>query len=55
MGTLSRVLVFHRLVHAVVGSMAISGEYDFEAVAQAVDTAPKRGEGLADAFDLGNF
>ncbi len=55
MGTLSRVMVFHRLVHAVVTSLSISGEQDFAAVAQAVDSAPTRGEGLADAFDLGDF
>jgi len=51
----NRVLVFHRMAHAVVTSLAISGHQDFSQVAQALDEAPKVGEGLADAFDLGDF
>ncbi|MDH3231259.1 MAG: YjgN family protein [Alphaproteobacteria bacterium] len=52
---LNRVLVFHRMAHAVVTSLALSGTQDFSKVAQALDEAPKLGEGLADAFDLGDF
>jgi len=52
---LNRVLVFHRMAHAVVTSLALTGTQDFSQVAQALDEAPKVGEGLADAFDLGDF
>lgn len=55
MQTLGRVMVFHRLAHAVVTTLALTGDQDFRQVAQALDTAPSTGEGLADAFDLGNF
>lgn len=52
---LNRVLVFHRMAHAVVTSLALTGSQDFSHVTQALDEAPKVGEGLADAFDLGDF
>ena len=52
---LNRVLVFHRMAHAVVTSLALTGVQDFSQVTQALDEAPKMGEGLADAFDLGDF
>jgi uncharacterized membrane protein YjgN (DUF898 family) len=52
---MNRVLVFHRMAYAVVTSLAITGGQDFTEVAQALDKAPKVGEGLADAFDLGDF
>lgn len=52
---MNRVLVFHRMAHAVVTSLVITGGQDFSQVAQALDEAPKVGEGLADAFDLGDF
>ena len=53
--TLSRVMVFHRLARAVVASLAITGTQDFSQVTQALDSSPRLGEGLADAFDLGDF
>jgi len=53
--TLSRVMVFHRLARAVVSSLAITGARDFSQVTQALDSSPRLGEGLADAFDLGDF
>lgn len=53
--TLSRVMVFHRLARAVVSSLALTGAQDFSRVAQALDSSPRLGEGLADAFDLGDF
>jgi len=53
--TLGRVMVFHRLARAVVTSLAITGTQNFEQVGQALDSAPRFGEGLADAFDLGDF
>jgi uncharacterized membrane protein YjgN (DUF898 family) len=52
---LNRVFVFHRMAHAVVTSLALTGTQDFSQVTQALDEAPKLGEGLADAFDLGDF
>ncbi len=52
---LGRILVFHRLARAVVASLTLTGAQDFSQVAQALDTAPRAGEGLADAFDLGDF
>ena len=53
--TLGRVMVFHRLARAVVGSLALTGAQNFSQVTQALDTSPRLGEGLADAFDLGDF
>lgn len=55
LGVLSRVMIFHRMAHAVVTSMAIKGAGDLSTVTQALGTAPSAGEGLADAFDLGDF
>lgn len=55
LGVLSRVMIFHRMARAVVSSMAIAGAGDLSMVTQALGTAPKAGEGLADAFDLGDF
>lgn len=52
---LNRVFVFHRMAHAVVTSLALTGAQDFSQVTRALDEAPKLGEGLADAFDLGDF
>lgn len=54
-GVLSRVMVFHRMAHAVVSTLGVTGSQDLSQVSQALDTAPSRGEGLADAFDLGDF
>lgn len=53
--TLSRVMVFHRLARAVVSSLVLTGTQDFGQVTQALDSSPRLGEGLADAFDLGDF
>lgn len=54
-GVMSRVLVFHRMARAVVSTLAIAGAENFATVAQSLDRAPTYGEGLADAFDLGDF
>lgn len=53
--TLGRVMIFHRLARAVVSSLALTGAQDFSRVAQALDSSPRLGEGLADAFDMGDF
>lgn len=55
LGVLARVMIFHRMARAVVSSMAIAGAGDLSTVTQALDAAPASGEGLADAFDLGDF
>ena len=52
---LNRVLIFHRMAGAVVTSLTLTGTQDFSQVTRALDEAPKLGEGLADAFDLGDF
>jgi len=54
-GVMSRVLVFHRMARAVVTTLSIAGAANLAAVAQSLDSGPKQGEGLADAFDLGDF
>lgn len=51
----SRVFLFHRMAHAVVTTLALVGHQDFSQITQALDEAPSIGEGLADAFDLGDF
>lgn len=53
--TLARVMIFHRIARAVVTSLALTGTQDFSRVTQAIDSSPRLGEGLADAFDLGDF
>lgn len=52
---LSRIMVFHRLARTVITSLALTGVQDFSQVTQALDSSPRLGEGLADAFDLGDF
>jgi hypothetical protein len=55
MGIFSRVFLFHRIVGAVVRSTSLKGEPDFEEILQSTQKAPGRGEGLADAFDVGGL
>ncbi len=42
-----------RTFRYVAGRLAIKGETDFEAIRQSLAAAPARGEGLAEAFDVG--
>lgn len=45
-----------RLWKRIANRLSLSGEFDFEAVRQSMEAAPKQGEGLADGLDLGaNF
>ena len=55
MSVFNRVFLFHRILGAVVRSTGISGEPDFDAILQSTLESPGRGEGLADAFDVGGL
>ncbi len=55
MGILNTMMVTHRLLRAICRSLTVVGEQDFAAIAQSRLAAPGRGEGLADAFDVGDF
>lgn len=49
-----RVIVFmHPFIRVVCTSLTIHGEADFSAIAQSRQAGPARGEGLADALDVG--
>jgi hypothetical protein len=43
-----------RLWRYIFKRLEAEGEIDIEAVRQNADRGPKAGEGLADAFDIGN-
>ncbi len=47
------MLVTHRFLNLVADRLAIEGEADLESIVQNLQTAPKTGEGLADALDVG--
>ena len=50
---LQTILLVHPLFGAIVGSVSVVGEEDFATIAQSPQAAPGRGEGLADALDVG--
>ena len=50
---LQTLLLVHPLFGEIFGSVSIIGEGDFATIAQSRQTAPGRGEGLADALDVG--
>ncbi len=52
-GVLHVILVLRRLVMRICESLKISGEVDFERIKQSPLAGPGRGEGLADALDVG--
>ncbi len=54
-GVLRIVLLVHPLIHRLAESLRVGGEQDFEALAQSRQDMPKRGEGLADALDVGDI
>lgn len=54
-GALYRVILFQRLLPVVLRRLAIVGTADFDAIAQSTQAALSRGEGLTDAFDVGEF
>ena len=47
------VLVLRRMVMRICETLTIAGEIDFDAIEQSALAAPGRGEGLADALDIG--
>ena len=52
-GALRMLFLVHPLVREVVGTTSIIGEEDYAAIAQSRQSSPRRGEGLADALDVG--
>jgi len=53
MAVLRMLFLIHPLFRDVLPSIGVIGEEDFEAVAQSAVSMPRRGEGLADALDVG--
>ena len=51
-GLIQTVLLIHPMTDAIVESLRLEGEIDFEALQQRAEQGPRHGEGLADAFDL---
>ena len=50
---LRMVLFLHPFFRVVCKSTTIFGDEDYAAIAQSQQAAPARGEGLADALDVG--
>ena len=50
---LSLVLLTHRMMRLIAERLAFEGRVDLDAVMQVAAEQPKRGEGLADALDIG--
>ena len=53
MAVLRMLFFIHPLFRDVLPSIKIIGEEDYETIAQSVHSMPRRGEGLADALDVG--
>ena len=54
-GALRMLFLVHPMVREIAGSTSIIGEEDYAAIAQSRHASPRRGEGLADALDVGAF
>lgn len=54
-GLLRTVIWLQPMAAAVTTSLTVAGEMDFARLAQSVQDMPGRGEGLAEAFDLGSI
>jgi uncharacterized membrane protein YjgN (DUF898 family) len=54
-GLLRTVIWLQPMAAAVTISLSVAGEMDFARLAQSVQDMPGRGEGLAEAFDLGSI
>ena len=52
-GALRMLFLVHPLMRAIAGTTSIIGEDDYAAIAQSRQSSPRRGEGLADALDVG--
>ena len=53
LSVLQLVLLVHPMTRMVCHSLTVTGTEDFAAIAQSQQYAPARGEGLADALDVG--
>ena len=52
-GALRVMFLVHPVFREVAGSTAVIGDEDYGAIAQSRQSSPRRGEGLADALDVG--
>ena len=52
-GVLRTLFLIHPLFRAISDSTSVIGEEDYDAIAQSRQSGPRRGEGLADALDVG--
>ena len=52
---LRMLFLVHPLVREITDTTSIIGEEDYAAIAQSRQPSPRRGEGLADALDVGAF
>lgn len=50
---LAAVILIHPICREVVSSLRVIGDEDYEGIAQSSESMPRRGEGLADALDVG--
>ena len=53
MGALRLMFLVHPLFREVARSTTVLGEGDYDAIVQSRQSSPRRGEGLADALDVG--
>ena len=54
-GVLQVVILIHPLFRVLCRSLTVKGEEDFSGIGQSRQETPSRGEGLADALDVGAF
>lgn len=54
-GVVRVALLVHPMLREICWSLRVAGEEDFEAIAQSRQYSPPRGEGLADALDVGSI
>jgi uncharacterized membrane protein YjgN (DUF898 family) len=55
LGVLRILLYLHPMFRIVCRSLGVTGEEDYAAIAQSRQSVPGRGEGFADALDVGAF
>ena len=55
LSVLGTIMITHRLAALLCTNLVMIGEQDFDAIAQSSRSVPGRGEGLADALDVGGF
>ena len=52
-GVVRAALLVHPMLREICWSLRVAGDEDLEAIAQSRQYSPSRGEGLADALDVG--